>query len=198
MKAWSSIQSGLEQHDPTTWAEIVRQPLYGNRMLTSEVGQQWGTEATTTMSWWPSRNIRSIQDILRPDGLGWKSFEEQNLRRTRVTPALYERVRASIPWAAAPHPPPATGQWLAPKTETGTIDQVFHILNTTPPKVTIYNKDPTEKLQLVAELSDQPLDARWQEVRIIECGAQKQTILDFNPKSASDPEHTLWLSAMTG
>ena len=30
MKAWSTIQSGLEQQDPQSWSEIVRQPIFGN------------------------------------------------------------------------------------------------------------------------------------------------------------------------
>ena len=49
MKAWSTIQSGLEQQNPSSWAKIMRQPLYGNRMLTNELGLQWGTESNTTM-----------------------------------------------------------------------------------------------------------------------------------------------------
>ena len=50
MKVWHTLQSGLEQHDPTSLDEILRQPLFGNRMLTNEKGQQWGTEPNTTMS----------------------------------------------------------------------------------------------------------------------------------------------------
>jgi hypothetical protein len=38
MKAWSTIQSGMEQQDPSTWSEIMRQPIYGNRFLTSNRG----------------------------------------------------------------------------------------------------------------------------------------------------------------
>lgn len=53
MKAWSTLQSGLEQQDPSNWSEIMRHPLFGNRMLTSTSGLQWGMEPTTTMSWWP-------------------------------------------------------------------------------------------------------------------------------------------------
>ena len=39
---------------------------------------------------------------MRPDGYGWKVFEEMPIRITRVTPALYGRLRANIPWAATP------------------------------------------------------------------------------------------------
>jgi hypothetical protein len=36
MKAWSSIQSSIEQQDPTNWDEVSRQPLFGNRFITSD------------------------------------------------------------------------------------------------------------------------------------------------------------------
>ena len=134
MKAWGTIQSGLEQQEPGIWAKIIRQPLFGNKMLTNEVGLQWGTESTTTMSWWPSRNLKSLHDVLRPDGQGWKVFEEQALRRTRVTPALYARMRSSIPWPLAAAPAPAIGQWLAAKTDEGTIREVFQFVSIDPPR----------------------------------------------------------------
>lgn len=43
------------------------------------------------------------------------------------------------------------------------------------------------------EQLSQPIDHQWQEVRVIECGGKKRTIFDFNPKEATDPEHTFWL-----
>ena len=35
MKAWQTIQSGLEQQDPTCWAEIIRQPIVTSLNVTS-------------------------------------------------------------------------------------------------------------------------------------------------------------------
>lgn len=76
MKAWGTIQAGLEQHDPQTWSEIARQPLYGNKFLTSETGIQWGTEFRTNMRWWAENDFRTLQDIAREDGEGWRTFTE--------------------------------------------------------------------------------------------------------------------------
>lgn len=144
------------------------------------------------MGWWTGKNLNSLQDVIRPYGTGWKVFEEQRLPRTRVTPALYARLRSSIPWEASSPPLPAAGQWLAPKSEEGTIDQVFHITQVDPPLVHLYHKDHTERLQLVAQVL-QPIDHQWQEVRVVECGGNRRTIFDFNPKKAINPEHTIWL-----
>ena len=74
MRAWNSIQSGLEQQAPTTWTEIMRQPLYGNRLLANELGIQWGTDPRSNMIWWPKKGLRKIQDITKRDGRDGRSF----------------------------------------------------------------------------------------------------------------------------
>ena len=76
MRAWSTIQSGLEQQDPQSWSEIARQPLFGNKFLTNERGVQWGTEFRSNMRWWSEKKFSTLQDIAKIDGGGWKSFAE--------------------------------------------------------------------------------------------------------------------------
>ena len=187
------LQSRIEQQDPSSWDEIVRQPIFGNRMLTNEAGVQWGTESTTTMRWWPTRHIRSLQDIIRPDGHGWKIFEEQwSLRRNPATTALYARFRNSIPWDATPAPPPTRGQWLAPKEEDGSISKVLHVTSTDPLQATLYQKDKTERL-LEVEHHHSPHGNQMHEVRVIQCGGPRRAVLDINPRDSPDKEHTLWL-----
>ena len=95
---------------------------------------------------------------LRPDGQGWKLFKEQrSLPRTPVTPNLYARMRANIPWEASPPPAPTVGQWLAPKEEDGSIKRVLHITHTNPLQATLYRKDVSEQLYDVEQLHH-PLD----------------------------------------
>lgn len=125
MKAWSIIQAGLEQQDPQSWTEISRQPIFGNQLLTSESGISWGTEFRSNMRWWAEKNIRTLQDIARPDGREWKTFTELHcLRRTSVAPALYERITNNILWAINPRPPHKVGQCIAAKELDGSIQQV--------------------------------------------------------------------------
>lgn len=76
MKAWGTIQSGLEQQDPTNWSEIIRQPLFGNRFLTNDLGVQWGTDPKTNIRTWVEKGFKSLKDIATEDGYGWKSYPE--------------------------------------------------------------------------------------------------------------------------
>lgn len=103
-RAWSSIQSGLEQQDPTTWAEIQRQPLFGNRFLTNATGIRWGTENKTKMRGWAAKGYQSLNDILQPNGQAWMSFPELTriYRAAREAPELYAQLVNNIPWEAAP------------------------------------------------------------------------------------------------
>jgi hypothetical protein len=192
MKAWNSIQSGIEQQEPTCWAEIMRQPLYGNRLLTNEVGIQWGTEPNSCMWKWAQKDFQALKDILRNDGYGWKSFPKLlRLRTNKVTPHVYNRVLNSIPWDATPPPPHTPGQWLAKQEEDGDIKFVYHMQQITPPEAILYKKDLNEQLTILAS-KQQPFPG-LQEVRIIRTLGAKNTILDFNPLDDTPEGQSLWL-----
>ena len=192
MRAWNSMQSGIEQQGPTTWMEIMRQPLYGNRLLTNELGIQWGTEPRSNMIWWPGKGLKTIKDIARREGQGWKEYQELcGMRRTRAAPQLYRRLTSSIPWEATPRPPNTVGQWLAEIEEDGNIHQVFHLQHTDPIMATVYRKEPNERLTPTGMQHQIPEWAR--EVRIIRTTGNIHTILDFNPVGDTPDGQTLWI-----
>jgi hypothetical protein len=193
LKAWSTVQTGLEQQDPSSWDEITRQPLFGNRLLTDEMGIQWGTGTKTTLKFWAERNIWTIRDLIKEDGQGWRPLPELvSLRRSSLAPQHYTRIIRSIPWQPTPILPSLRGLWIAAKGEDGGIHNVYHINKTEPNITTAYARSNTEQLRLLA--IDHPLPPRqYSEVRIARCGGAKRNIIDFNPLEIDDPEHTLWL-----
>jgi hypothetical protein len=196
MRAWNSIQSGLEQQAPTSWTEIMRQPLYGNRLLTNEVGIQWGTEPRSNMIWWPGKGLKTIKDIAKREGQGWKEYQElRGMRRTRVAPHLYNRLTNSIPWEATPRPLNTVGQWLAEIEEDDTIHQVLHLQQTDPIMATVYRKERNERLTPIGTQQHIPEWAR--EVRIVRTIGNRHTILDYNPVGDTPDEQTLWLFGNT-
>ena len=181
MRAWHTIQSGLEQQDPQSWAEITRQPIFGNRLLTNDRGIQWGTETRSNLVRWMDKGFRSLQDITTPRGDRWLTFDEQlKLHRCPTAPPIYQGLLRSIPWEASPQPPHKIGQWLAQKEEDGSIQKILHITRLEPLEAATYSKDSTEQLQLVEQHSQVP-DAPLGEVRIVRCGGPKRNVVDFNP-----------------
>ena len=192
MKAWSTIQSGLEQQDPTSWCEVAWQPLFGNWFLTNEVGVKRGTEPRSNMLWWSEKEFKTLKDIARLDGHGWKSFAELlRLRRTRVAPPLYARVVHSIPGDATPMPPPTIGQGLAKKEEDGSINTIYHLQHTTPLHATTYCKDPFEQLRLLSQHN--PLFEGTREIQLVRNEGPKRVVIDYNPSEEPESEQALWL-----
>lgn len=193
MRAWGTIQAGLEQQDPQSWAEIARQPIFGNRFLTNEKGFQWGTEGRSNLKWWAEKNVSTLQDIARADGEGWNTFTKLGrLRRTSVAPHLYARIVRSIPWIANPIPNHQIGQWIAEKEADGSITTVYHLQKITPLEAKTYRKDRYEQLHFVAQ--NQAVPTRlMKEVRVLRCIGSKKVVLDYNPKEETEPDQTLWL-----
>ena len=79
--AWSyegvgTIQLGLEQHAPASSTKLTQQSFFRNRLLTNEIGIQWGTEAWTNLKRWSKNEYMSLKDLAKNEVLGWRSFEE--------------------------------------------------------------------------------------------------------------------------
>ena len=193
MKAWHTIQSGIEQHDPSSWAEITRQPLFSNRFLTNEIGIQWGTKTKSSLIMWMARGVSAITDIMRADGQGWIPFADHpKFRNHKTTAAVYNRMLSSIPWIPQPHPSLTLGQWVAPKEADGTIHMIFHITRLVPQEASTYCKDLTERLHLTEHHTLLPAE-HLREVRIVYCGGPKRTVLELNPVELLETEHSLWM-----
>lgn len=144
------------------------------------------------MLWWATKEYRTLKDIARHDGYGWRTFPELfRLRKTKVAPALYRRVVTSIPWEAQPMPQATSGQWVAAKTDNDSIGQVFHIQPGDPTLAALYIKDSTDNLQFSGLQQEVPADC--QEVRVIRTGGPKRYIVDYNPTEPLEEDQLLWL-----
>ena len=143
VKAWTTMQAGLEQQDPTTWDEISRHPLFGNRFLTIEQGVQWETDSRTNLKYWAEKNIWTIKDIIQEDGNGWKQMAElESLRRSVSAPRMYAKILRNIPWQPIPTIPSTQGLWVAAKEEDGTIQRIHHITKVAPMETSITTIKP--------------------------------------------------------
>ena len=192
MKAWHTMQSGLEQQDPTCWAEIIRQPLFGNRFLTSITGIQWGTDSRSTMLRWMERGMRALRDMANTEGIGWLPFEQNpKLHHNRITGAIYNKILQSLPWENIPPNNITPGQWVAPKEADGSISRVLHITSSEPLEATLFLKDATERLTPAAQ-QHLCLGEELGEVRVVSCLGEKRTVLEFNPITITET-HSLWL-----
>ena len=190
MRAWNTIQSGIEQQAPVSWDEIMRQPLFGNRLLTCEQGIQWGTDNRNSMRWWADKGIQAIKDIFKPEG-SWKSYSELGrLKKTRAAPPLYARLVNSIPWEATPAPDYTNGQWLACKEEDGQIRFIYHLKQANPQEANLYRKETSEQLTLLG--TKQRVHPGAREVRVVRTMGPRNVVLDYNPIDDPEPDDSIW------
>ena len=144
------------------------------------------------MLWWSKKKYKSLKDIARVDGQGWRTFAELLRQRcTRVAPPLYTRVIHNIPWDARPMPSPTIRQWLAIPEEDNSIHTVFQLQHTDPPEATMYHKDPLDQLRPLNH--KQPLLEGRRKVQIVRSRGPKWTMIDLNPREELEPDQSLWL-----
>jgi hypothetical protein len=76
------VRTGLEQLQPSTQQEILRQPILGNYHLRSFIGTPWGLEPMSNFGIWQRNNTFILQDIWDLENGNWKS-EVKIKRQTR-------------------------------------------------------------------------------------------------------------------
>ena len=191
MKAWNTIQFGLEQQDPQSWSEIARQPLIGNQFMANEMGVQWGTKFRSNMRWWSKKNFKTLQDQT-----GWIRLE--NICRT-PPPSLHKCCsniirlgREQHPLGCQPHVrtphmlvDSIKGGWLVYSNGVS-LEEHF----TT--KSQDLHENGSEELHLIDHRQPIPARPMW-EVRVFRCGGNKRAVLDYNPQYETKPEQSLWL-----
>jgi hypothetical protein len=69
--AWCTIRGSLLYALSSTWAEMLRQPLFGNTHIQSPAGDILGTCRNTNFSLWSTREYNTIADIWDPSLRAW-------------------------------------------------------------------------------------------------------------------------------
>ena len=85
-----------------------------------------------------------------------------------------------------------TCQWIAAKEADGSIQQVYHLQNTSPLEANIYTKQETKQLQLIGQRQTLPTQT-MREVRVLKCGGNKRVVVDYNPQDETEQVQSLWL-----
>lgn len=62
-KSFILTRTGLKQEEPTHPKEIMRQPLFGNTLITQPNGEMLGLEGESTFFTWAKNGVFTIKDI---------------------------------------------------------------------------------------------------------------------------------------
>ncbi len=111
--SWLNVRLGLTKADPTSSAETLRQPLFGNPSIFNASGTLLGLRGLRDGSAFARHGCTRIKDLWNPKEGDWKSLTKLEMSYHTSNRKCKEAITASIPWRpdeCASHPQP--GEWI--------------------------------------------------------------------------------------
>ena len=197
LHSWSTIQPGLEQIPPTSPAEVLREPLFGNRFIMSSQGLQWGTDPKTNFQRWAQKGLTTISDIWNEEAQDWLSTEEIRLltdSHRRTVEQQRHQIIQSIPWQPSTRYMASLTSWISEK-QDGIFQFVYHLQYVQQDKLfaNIYKVQTNRQLQLHIQGDIELPRKLYQEVRVAVREGLLGPFKDFNPALPPPPGCTMWL-----
>ncbi len=108
--AWMKVRPGLTKTVPTSTAEILRQPIFGNPSILSHLGAPLGLSGLSEGNAFARAGTR-IKDLWNQAGQEWKSLAELGMSYHASNKKHKDTFIACIPWPlfGAPSPPKKRG-----------------------------------------------------------------------------------------
>ncbi len=96
--AWFNVRSGLTKSDPTTAAETLRQPLFGNPSILSASGTPLGVSGRSEGCAFTHSGYFRIKDLWNKKNKEWKGLSELGLSHHASNKRCRDIITTSIPW----------------------------------------------------------------------------------------------------
>jgi hypothetical protein len=135
--AWLNVRSGLTKSDPTTIAETLMQPLFGNPSILSVSGTPLGVSGLSEGCAFAHSRCTQIKDLWFEKNMEWKGLSALGLNHHASNKRGKNIITNNIPW----HPDEydsliQVGDWIGKPTlgSGNTLDWVYLVLKCTPNK----------------------------------------------------------------
>lgn len=97
----------------------MRQPLFGNTLITQPNGEMLGLERESTFFTWAKNEVSTIKDIWHYVKENWMTESQLKIKtRSRSIPTERAAVIPSIKWQPSGPDPPAIGDWVTYDTKS--------------------------------------------------------------------------------
>ncbi len=133
--AWMKVRPGLSKAIPTSTAEILRQPIFGNPLILNQLGVPVGLSGLSEGNAFARAGCTRIKDLWNRSGHEWKSLAELGMSYHASNKKGKETFIASIPWPLSKGPSPLeNGDWISDPTPlTGPpLEWIYYIIDATP------------------------------------------------------------------
>jgi len=114
VEAWLNARPGLSKSDPSSPAEILKQPIFGNPSILNSKGIPLGVGGLREGSSFAKAGYTRIKDFWNEKTKGWKSFTGLGMSYHPSNRECRELITNSIPWRPDEHEDHTQiGNWIA-------------------------------------------------------------------------------------
>jgi hypothetical protein len=129
--SWLSVRPGLTKSNPTSAAETLRQPIFGNPSVLNTSGTPLGLGGTRDGNAFANHGCTRVKDLWSNAKRGWKSLAKLGMSYHENNRKCKEDIAKSIPWrpdAYAKQPQP--GEWIGIPNQNSPphLDWVYQVL----------------------------------------------------------------------
>jgi len=138
--AWINVRPGLTKEDPTSRAEMLRQPLFGNPSFTNTRGLPLGVSGQSEGCAFAHSGHTRVRDLWNQEAQDWKNLSDLRMHFHASNRASKDIILESIPRqpdSFSSHAQP--GDWIssiAPRSGA-LLEWVYYVLESFPDKVLV-------------------------------------------------------------
>jgi len=116
LHSWLSVRPELCKSEPTNSAEILRQPIFGNPLITNKDGRPLGFSGRSVGNALASVGCSRVGDFWDPEEEDWKGLSALEVSFHLINRLNRNLIIASIPWdPATASNKPMVGDWVNKK-----------------------------------------------------------------------------------
>ncbi len=188
VEAWLNARPGLCKSNPTSLAEILRQPIFGNLSILNQRGIPLGVGGQREGNSFAQAGYTRVKDFWNETTRGWKSLTGLGMSHHPFNRESMETITSSIPWRPDEHEDQTrVGDWIAnPAPVAGNLlDWIYLVLakdGDTAMAFEFQRTTPSGRIQLTSNQALRISTVNHQPVRVLSQENPKATL-----KVARDP-----------
>jgi len=133
LSAWMNVRPGLSKMEPTNATEVLRQPVFGNLLITNQDSKPLGLSGKSEDNALVNAGHSRVGDFWDPETNSWKNLLALRMSSHASNKLNRDLIVASIPWnSATSSNKPLIGDWVNKKEadQTAPLEWVYQIIDT--------------------------------------------------------------------
>jgi len=133
LNAWMNVRPGLSKTEPTNVAEVLKQPVFGNPLITNQDSKPLGLNGRSEGNALANAGHSRFGDFWDPEANSWKNLSALGMNSHASNKLNRDLIVASTPWnPATSNSKPLIGDWVSKKEadQTAPSEWVYQIIDT--------------------------------------------------------------------